>query len=84
MNKPIDSANIASVDLWIAGRRRRAMATRSGDVTNPATGAVVRKVPFCNAADVDAAVKAAAAARARAAEVPPAAAGEPEGTGPAR
>ena len=29
-------------------------------IHNPATGAVVRKVPFCNAADIDTAVKAAA------------------------
>jgi malonate-semialdehyde dehydrogenase (acetylating)/methylmalonate-semialdehyde dehydrogenase len=53
---------VPSVDLWIAGKSRQATATRFGSVTNPATGAVTKKVPFCNAADVDAAVKAAAAA----------------------
>ncbi|HEY9448073.1 MAG TPA: CoA-acylating methylmalonate-semialdehyde dehydrogenase, partial [Burkholderiales bacterium] len=36
--------------------------TRYGEVTNPATGEVIRHVPFANAADVDAAVSAAASA----------------------
>jgi malonate-semialdehyde dehydrogenase (acetylating)/methylmalonate-semialdehyde dehydrogenase len=51
-----------TVECWIGGKRQRSTATRSGDVTNPATGTVTRKVPFCNAADIDAAVSAAAAA----------------------
>ena len=62
MNEPAVAGNMASVDLWIGGRRQRASATRLGNVTNPATGTVTRGVPFCNAADVDAAVQAAAAA----------------------
>src|SRR5262245_5404292 len=62
MNKPEDARGVASVDLWIAGKRQPAASTRYGEVTNPALGRVVRRVPFCNAADVDAAVKAAAAA----------------------
>ena len=62
MNKPVDTKNVATVDLWVAGRRQRATTTRFGNVTNPATGVVTRRVPFCNAADVDSAVKAAAAA----------------------
>ncbi len=62
MNKPVEAQTVAALELWIAGKRHRASATRSGNVTNPATGAVIRRVPFCNAADVDAAVKAAAAA----------------------
>ena len=53
---------VPSMDMWIGGKRHRASATRSGNVTNPATGTVTRRVPFCNAADVEAAVKAAAAA----------------------
>ncbi len=61
MNKPVESQRIATVDMWVAGRRQRATTTRFGDVTNPATGTVVRRVPFCNAVDVDAAVKAATA-----------------------
>ena len=48
--------------LWINGKHTTSTSTRSGDVTNPATGQVIRTVPFANAADIDAAVKAAAAA----------------------
>jgi malonate-semialdehyde dehydrogenase (acetylating)/methylmalonate-semialdehyde dehydrogenase len=40
-------------------------------VTNPATGAVIRKVPFCNAADIDGAVKAATAAASGWGDTPP-------------
>ena len=61
MNKPADT-NIETVALWVNGRKQAATSTRSGDVTNPATGAVVRQVPFCNDADIDAAVQAAKAA----------------------
>ena len=56
------SKAVEAIDLWIAGKRQRATATRGGEVTNPATGAVTRKVPFCNTQDIDAAVKAATAA----------------------
>ena len=62
MNKPSDGQAVATVDLWIGGKRQRATTTRLGDITNPATGAVTRRVPLCNAQDIDAAVKAAAAA----------------------
>ncbi len=62
MNKPVEARGAADVELWIAGKRRRATSARSGDVTNPATGAVTRRVPFCNAADIDAAVQAGAKA----------------------
>ena len=62
MNKPVDTKNVATVELWVAGRRQRATTTRLGDVTNPATGVVTRRVPLCNTADVDSAVKAASAA----------------------
>src|SRR3954471_7810443 len=61
MNKPTEMIT-ESVGLWINGRREAASSTRSGDVTNPATGAVVRTVPFCNDADIDKAVKAGKAA----------------------
>ena len=50
------------IPLWINGRPTASTSTRSGDVTNPSTGQVIRTVPFANAADVDADVKAAAAA----------------------
>jgi malonate-semialdehyde dehydrogenase (acetylating)/methylmalonate-semialdehyde dehydrogenase len=50
------------VPLWINGARSASKGTRFGDVTNPATGAVTRKVPLGDAADVEAAVAAARAA----------------------
>jgi malonate-semialdehyde dehydrogenase (acetylating)/methylmalonate-semialdehyde dehydrogenase len=50
------------IPLWINGQPAASTSSRSGEVTNPATGQVIRTVPFANAADVDAAVKAAAAA----------------------
>jgi malonate-semialdehyde dehydrogenase (acetylating)/methylmalonate-semialdehyde dehydrogenase len=62
MNKPADMNATETVPLWVNGRKQSATSTRSGDVTNPATGAVVRQVPFCNDADIDAAVQAAKAA----------------------
>src|SRR5688572_6543346 len=62
MNKPADMKNIETVPLWVNGRKQAASSSRSGDVTNPATGAVVRQVPFCNEADIDSAVQAAKAA----------------------
>jgi malonate-semialdehyde dehydrogenase (acetylating)/methylmalonate-semialdehyde dehydrogenase len=55
-------AGLPVVPLWIDGKATPAASTRSGPVTNPATGQVIRTVPFANAADVDAAVRAAAAA----------------------
>ncbi|HEX9179458.1 MAG TPA: aldehyde dehydrogenase family protein, partial [Burkholderiales bacterium] len=50
------------VPLWINGARAASKGTRFGDVTNPATGAVTRKVPLGDVADVEAAVAAARAA----------------------
>jgi malonate-semialdehyde dehydrogenase (acetylating)/methylmalonate-semialdehyde dehydrogenase len=47
---------------WIAGRRDERSADRHGEVTDPATGEVVARVPFATAADVDRAVQAAAKA----------------------
>jgi malonate-semialdehyde dehydrogenase (acetylating) / methylmalonate-semialdehyde dehydrogenase len=58
LNKPADLKTEA-VPMWVNGRRQPAASTRSGDVTNPATGVVVRTVPFCNEADIDTAVQAA-------------------------
>jgi malonate-semialdehyde dehydrogenase (acetylating) / methylmalonate-semialdehyde dehydrogenase len=55
-------AGLPVVPLWINGKPAASASTRSGTVTNPATGQVIRSVPFANAADVDAAVRAAAAA----------------------
>jgi malonate-semialdehyde dehydrogenase (acetylating)/methylmalonate-semialdehyde dehydrogenase len=58
----VSTPAVTRVPLWINGQAARSNSTRFGDVTNPATGEVIRSVPFANAADVDAAVKAAAAA----------------------
>jgi malonate-semialdehyde dehydrogenase (acetylating)/methylmalonate-semialdehyde dehydrogenase len=52
-----------SITHWIGGRRWSGPApVRSGDVFNPATGAVTGRVAFADAAVVDAAVAAATAA----------------------
>jgi malonate-semialdehyde dehydrogenase (acetylating)/methylmalonate-semialdehyde dehydrogenase len=56
----MDLTTLERLPLWIGGRAVPARTTRYGEVTNPATGEVVRHVPFANAADVDAAVKSAA------------------------
>jgi malonate-semialdehyde dehydrogenase (acetylating) / methylmalonate-semialdehyde dehydrogenase len=61
-NARVTSATAATVPLWINGRAAASLSSRAGEVTNPATGDVVRTVPFANAADVDAAVRAAALA----------------------
>jgi malonate-semialdehyde dehydrogenase (acetylating)/methylmalonate-semialdehyde dehydrogenase len=54
------SAN--AVPLWINGKREPATSGRQGDVFNPATGEVVRKVALAGADDVNRAVAAAKAA----------------------
>lgn len=58
MNTRID---IEVVPQWIAGKAEPA-AQRFGDITNPATGEVIRRAAFASAADVDRAVAAARAA----------------------
>jgi len=58
VNKP---AHPVIVPAWIGGKAV-APAGRSGEVYNPATGQIAKKVPFADAAFVDAAVKAAASA----------------------
>ncbi len=60
MNKPADIKH-HTVPLWIGGKPV-VPAGRAGDVFNPATGQVAKKVPLADARIVDAAVKAAAAA----------------------
>ena len=45
--------------MWIGGKPVAARSARHGEVTNPATGQVLREVPFCSVEDVDAAVAAA-------------------------
>ncbi|MGQ0510433.1 MAG: CoA-acylating methylmalonate-semialdehyde dehydrogenase [Betaproteobacteria bacterium] len=60
MNKPAD-LKLATVPAWINGKAVLP-AGRMGNVYNPATGQVTKQVPYCDAAAIDAAVKAAAAA----------------------
>jgi malonate-semialdehyde dehydrogenase (acetylating)/methylmalonate-semialdehyde dehydrogenase len=58
----MDLTTLERLPMWIGGRAHAPTTTRYGEVTNPATGEVVRHVPFANAADVDAAVRSAEAA----------------------
>lgn len=62
MNKPVENQIVKNIPLWINGKPAQATSSRTGEITNPATGAVTGRVPFCNEADVDTAVKAAQAA----------------------
>jgi malonate-semialdehyde dehydrogenase (acetylating)/methylmalonate-semialdehyde dehydrogenase len=56
----MDLTTLERLPLWIAGRARAAATKRYGEITNPATGEVIRHVPLGDASDVDAAVTAAA------------------------
>ncbi|HVO87210.1 MAG TPA: CoA-acylating methylmalonate-semialdehyde dehydrogenase [Casimicrobiaceae bacterium] len=58
----MDLSTLERLPLWIAGRAATPTSKRYGEVFNPATGEVIRHVPFANAADVDHAVQVAAAA----------------------
>ena len=58
----MDLTTLERLPLWIGGRAVPARTTRYGEVTNPATGEVIRHVPLGNAEDVDAAVRAATSA----------------------
>src|SRR6195256_5168837 len=58
----MDLTTLERLPLWIGGRTVAAHTTRYGEITNPATGEVVRHVPLADAVDVDAAVEAAKAA----------------------
>jgi malonate-semialdehyde dehydrogenase (acetylating) / methylmalonate-semialdehyde dehydrogenase len=59
---PAVPASLATVPLWINGQRADAHGTRTGAVSNPATGETIRHVAFADAHDVDRAVQAAVAA----------------------
>jgi malonate-semialdehyde dehydrogenase (acetylating)/methylmalonate-semialdehyde dehydrogenase len=61
MNKPAE-LKLETVPLWINGKTVAPVVSRMGDVYNPATGQVARRVPFCDAPLVDSAVQAATAA----------------------
>ena len=56
----MDLTSLERLPLWIAGRAHTPGTKRYGEVTNPATGEVIRHVPLADTADVDAAVRAAA------------------------
>ena len=58
----MDLSTLERLPLWIGGRAIAAHTTRYGEVTNPATGEVLRHVPLGDAHDVAAAVAAASAA----------------------
>ena len=58
----MDLTTLDRLPLWIGGCATPSRTTRYGEVTNPATGEVLRHVPFATAADVAAAVAAAVAA----------------------
>ncbi|HTD91400.1 MAG TPA: CoA-acylating methylmalonate-semialdehyde dehydrogenase, partial [Burkholderiales bacterium] len=62
MNKPVENKIVTNIPLWINNKPATAGSQRAGDITNPATGAVTARVPFCNEADIDTAVAAAKAA----------------------
>ena len=61
MNKPAE-LKLETVPMWINGRARVPAAARMGEVFNPATGQVVRRVPFASHEAVNEAVDAASAA----------------------
>ena len=65
----MDLTTLERLPLWIAGRARAAATKRYGEITNPATGEVIRHVPLGDATDVDAAVQAAADAFPRGARI---------------
>ncbi len=58
----ITPAATSTVPFWIDGAPVAPPALRHGEITNPATGQVIRTVPFADAAVVDTAVRAATAA----------------------
>jgi malonate-semialdehyde dehydrogenase (acetylating) / methylmalonate-semialdehyde dehydrogenase len=58
----MDLTTLERLPLWIGGRAVPARTKRYGEVTNPATGEVLRHVPFATAEDIADAVSAASAA----------------------
>ena len=60
MNKPAD-LKLDTVPFWIQGKPV-ATASRYGEVFNPASGQVTKRVAFADGGTIDAAVKAASAA----------------------
>jgi malonate-semialdehyde dehydrogenase (acetylating)/methylmalonate-semialdehyde dehydrogenase len=56
MSHPIESFSPPVLPLWIDGKAVASTSARSGDVYNPATGRVIRKVPLANRTDVERAI----------------------------
>ena len=67
----VDTNTSGTLPLWIGGKAVAATGKRTGNITNPATGEVIRKAPMSNAADIDAAVGAATQAFEQWRETPP-------------
>src|SRR5438067_793239 len=65
------SSEIKTVQHWIGGKPVASHAARTGPVTNPASGKVIRYVPMADAVDVNAAVQAAQTAFPAWRETPP-------------
>ena len=71
-DRPLTAQLAAVVNHWIAGAEREpASSSRFGEVFNPATGEVARRVGYASAAEVDVAVQAAANAFPAWAATPP-------------
>ena len=68
---PSDATALPLTPHFIGGRPHEGTSGRFGDVYNPATGRVARRVALANAADVNAAIAAAAAAFPAWAAAPP-------------
>src|SRR5229473_4733514 len=56
------TTQVLELENYVNGRWRRATASEYAEVTNPATGELLARTPLSSAADVEAAVQAAAAA----------------------
>ncbi|HEX4886332.1 MAG TPA: CoA-acylating methylmalonate-semialdehyde dehydrogenase [Casimicrobiaceae bacterium] len=67
----MDLTTLQRLPHWIGGKPIASTTSRYGDVTNPATGEVIRHVPFATTAEVDAAVEAAVEALAGWRRAPP-------------
>lgn len=66
-----ETAGLATIGHWIGGKVDGLSPKRSGEVYNPATGKVTGKVALGGAAEIDAAVQAAAAAFPAWSDTPP-------------
>ena len=67
----MDLTTLERIPMWIGGSAVSPSTARYGEVTNPATGEVIRHVPLANVADVDRAVRSSAEALPAWAAAPP-------------